>query len=286
MRGFLESEYPPSQPETADFHVIPVPYEASVSYGTGTANGPEAILEASQQLEAFIGTSCPGDAGIYTTPPVNCDGTPQEVIERIRGTVQFSLENGSIPIVLGGEHTVTLGAIEAMHKYYDSFGVIQFDAHADLRYTYQDSQFSHACVMRRILERDIPVFQVGVRALSLPEHELRELNHIPHLDAREFTQTGIPGVLLPEDFPETLYITFDVDAFDPSIMPATGTPEPGGLHWYQALELLENVSKGKKIAGFDVVELSPVTGLHACDYTTAKLVYEMMAFISRQYNYS
>ena len=280
MKNFIESEYQPALPEQAGYHVIPVPYEASVSYGAGTANGPEAILEASQQLEAFNGSSCPGEAGIYTSLPVNCEGTPQAVTERIKDTVAHALSHGAIPVILGGEHTVTLGAIEAMRQRYDSFGVVQFDAHADLRYTYEESQYSHACVMRRILERDIPIFQIGARALSLPEHELRELHHIPHLDARDIARNGIPTPLLPADFPEAIYITFDLDAFDSALMPATGTPEPGGLNWHQALDLLELSCEGRTIIGFDVVELAPIQVLYGCTYPAARLVYEIMAISS------
>jgi len=281
MNNFLESEYLPAEPEQARFHIIPVPYEASVSYGTGTEHGPEAIIDASQQLEAFNGRSCPGEAGIFTAQPLNCDGSPQAVTTRITDAVALSLDHGAVPVILGGEHTVTLGAIEAIRQRYDSFGIVQFDAHADLRHSYEDSQYSHACVMRRVLERDIPVFQIGVRALSLPEHELRELHHIPHLDAREIARNGVTTPLLPDGFPKNIYITFDIDAFDSSLMPATGTPEPGGLFWYQALELLELSCMGRTIVGFDVVELAPIQFLHGCNYTAARLVYEIMALTPR-----
>ena len=278
MHAFLESEYAPLPPDKALFHVIPVPYEASVSYGSGTANGPDAILAASFQLEAFNGRNCPGEAGIFTAPPVDCGGPPESVLARISSAVSQTARASKIPVILGGEHTVTLGAVQAFIKHSMPFGVVQFDAHADLRQSYEDSPFSHACVMRRICERTIPIFQIGVRALSLPEHELRKSQHIPFLDARDIAVNSIPDIILPLDFPELIYISFDIDAFDPSLMPATGTPEPGGLLWHQALNLIENISTGKRIIGFDVVELAPIPQLHSCDYTAARLVYELMGF--------
>ncbi|MCF7668844.1 MAG: agmatinase [Verrucomicrobia bacterium] len=260
------------------FHVIPAPYEASVSYGQGTAHGPAAILHASQQLEMFNGKNEPHTAGIKTHPQIDCSGAPEIVLDRINHAVQKNLGGKKLPVLLGGEHTVTLGAIQALKAKSPDFGIVQFDAHADLRDSYEDSPYSHACVMKRILELHIPVCQIGVRALSSEDMETRKSNKdtIIHWDADHLARHGIPRQLLPSHFPENIYITFDIDALDPSIMPATGTPEPGGLSWWQAMELLETSTHGRKLLGFDVVELAPIPGIHAPDFTAARLVLNMM----------
>ena len=280
--GFLASEIPPAQPEECLFHVIPVPYEKTVSYGAGTAAGPLAILESSQQLELFDGISIPAEYGIYTHPPVNCDGPDEETLEKIAKTVSSVLDLKKIPVVLGGEHTVSVGAFRAVKAHFKDFGIVQFDAHADLRDTYHGTPLSHACVMRRAVEMDIPIFQIGVRSLSWEEHVLRQERHIGHLDASDIGMAPVPDVILPDDFPQNIYITFDVDGLDPSLMPATGTPEPGGLSWYQAFSALSAVMRGRRVIGLDVVELAPIPGMHAPQFTAARLIYNLFGMIGRQ----
>ncbi|MHC4553657.1 MAG: arginase family protein, partial [Planctomycetota bacterium] len=162
--SFLESEIKGHTPEDSFFHVIPVPFEKSVSYGQGTANGPAAILEASQQLETWDGFSCPCDEGIFTTEPVDCGGDAEAVIAHIKQAVQQVFAYGeTFPFTLGGEHTVTNGAVQALHEAGEPFGIVQFDAHADLRDSYEGSKWSHACVMKRAVDLGVPVFQLGVR---------------------------------------------------------------------------------------------------------------------------
>lgn len=282
--GFLAEEEPETRPEKSLFHVIPVPLETSVSYGGGTAGGPSAILEASQQLEAWDGESFPLDRGIHTTAAVDCTGTAEEILGRIEKQVSQSLEFKALPIVLGGEHTVTLGALRALKARENQvFGIIQFDAHADLRDTYQGDRFSHACVMRRAMDDlGLPLFQIGIRALCREEHDLRRERKIPFLDPGAVSRGEIPDPLLPPGFPENIYITFDVDGLDPSVIRATGTPVPGGIGWYDALMLLERVVSGRKVIGFDVVELAPVSGDHASDFAAARLVYAIMGLIRRK----
>jgi agmatinase len=277
--AFHSDDLPPSPPSEATFHIIPVPWETSVSYGGGTANGPNAILHASTQLEAYIDGGIPGKAGLHTTPSVDCEGEAPEILTRIRAATTNVLKLGKTPILLGGEHAMTLGPIQAIKESGISFGIVQFDAHADLRDTYQGDPHSHACVMKRIFDLDIPIFQIGVRALSEPEANFRNASDIGFLDADAIARSGFPENILPADFPENLFITFDVDGLDPSIMPSTGTPEPGGLNWYQALDGLENVMQGRKVIGADVVELAPVLGFHSSDFTAAKLVYKIMDLI-------
>ncbi|MBN1931861.1 MAG: agmatinase [Desulfobacterales bacterium] len=278
---FLNSEIIPPPPEEAYFHVISAPYEKSVSYGTGTAEGPSAILQASLQLEVFDGYSIPAEQGIYTHPPLDCEGPPEIILQKISNCFSQVLKLGKIPIMLGGEHTVTLGALQALKQHYGDFGVVQLDAHADLRNTYEGNSFSHACVMHRALDLGLSIYQIGVRSLSYEEHCLRCRQKIGHLDANSIAAHGVPDEILPQDFPENIYLTIDVDSLDPSIIPATGTPEPGGLSWYQTLQVLESVLHHRNILGFDVVELSPIPGMHAPNFAVARLIYNLMGIIAR-----
>lgn len=277
MTPFLASEIPELPGERCHFHVIPVPYEASVSYGSGTARGPEALLEASVQLEAWDGHGTPCAEGIWTRPAVDCRGAPEQVLARIERATSESLAQGAVPVLLGGEHTVTLGGVRAARAACgEALGVIQFDAHADLRDAYEGSQYSHACVMRRIVDLGVPLAQFGVRALSLEEVELREARRIPHWDAETLAAQHQLLPELPPDFPARVYLTFDIDALDPGLMPATGTPEPGGLGWWQTMALLRALLAGRELVGFDVVELAPIPGNHAASFTAARLVYNLM----------
>ena len=279
---FLASELEPSMPEKALFHVLPVPLEATVSYAGGTAHGPQAILEASDQLELWDGESIPAELGIHTWPAVDCTGSPEEVNDRIGRAVDDILDRGGMPVLLGGEHTVTYGALEALKRRFGTFGIIQFDAHADLRDSYEDSIWSHACVMRRaVKDLGLPLAQFGVRAMCLEEAEARKEHGVTFHDAATLAGQGLPAALLPPDFPWQVYLTFDVDGLDPSIMPATGTPVPGGLGWYQALEIAQRTLAGRKVVGFDVVELAPVAGMHAADFAAARLTYALMGLVQR-----
>ncbi len=279
MKTFLSSEFPQSSAEDAHFHIIPVPMEQTVSYGGGTSNGPAEILEASYQLEAFDGKSYPGEQGIHTTPAVDCSGNALQCLENIKKACLPVFHSGKIPILLGGEHSLTLAPIQALHSIREDFGVVQIDAHADLRNSYEDSPHSHACVMRRIHELGIPIFQIGVRNLCKEEIDYRAEHNISFIDAREIYENGIPTNILPDDFPKNIYLTFDVDGLDASLMPATGTPEPGGLFWWQALEACENVTKGRTILGMDIVELAPQPQFHAASYTAAKLTYALIGMV-------
>ncbi len=273
---FLASEYPPAAAAKAGFHVIPVPLESSVSYGGGTAAGPAAILAASQQLEASDGRFAPGLAGIHTQPLVDCGGAVEKIIDRIAARVARALKVGATPLLLGGEHTVTLGAAHAFKAAGLKVGFIQFDAHADLRDTYEGTPFSHACVMRRVSELGFPIAQLAVRALSQEERDYRTRVGVTFYDADQLAVTPLPATPLPETFPQKIYITFDVDAFDPALMPATGTPVPGGLFWHQTMTLLDRVTAGRRVVGADVVELAPIPRLHHADFTAALLAHRLL----------
>ncbi len=279
---FLSSEVPPRPADQARFHVIPVPYEATVSYAGGTANGPEAILDASDQLELYDGTSYPGENGIFTQRPVDCSGAPEQVMENVRKAVLAALDAGAMPVVVGGEHSLTYGEMAALKEGYGRFGVVQFDAHADLRDSYEGSKWSHASVMRRaVKDLDLPLVQLGNRIYCREELEARKEHGVVSWDAPYLCRHGIPDNLIPEDFPRNIFITFDVDGLDPSIMPETGTPVPGGLDWYMALDLAARAMQGRRVLGFDVVELAPREGHIVSDFAAASLTYSLMGLAAR-----
>lgn len=289
MHSFLESEIGNPSPETCLFHVIPVPLEKTVSYGKGTARGPAAVLEASSQLEVWTGSCNPSLQGIHTWPEVDCSGTVEQTLDNLENAVLRAFREAGhpiVPVILGGEHSLTPGVIRALLKKHESIGVIQVDAHADLKNEYEGTPYSHACAMRRVLELGCPLAQFGVRSLAPDEKHFREETGILHIDSRAFYARGglpaVPEPLLPPDFPEKVFITFDVDGLDPSVIPATGTPEPGGLLWYDALGLLERALKNRTLVGFDVVELAPFPGLHWPDFAAARLTYELMGFALKE----
>ena len=278
---FLASEYPQSTPEAAGFHIIPVPLEQSVSYGGGTSGGPQALLAASHQLEAWESGFAPGEAGFFTAPAVDCAGPVTETLDRIEGAVARAIACEALPVVLGGEHTVTLGALRALArqaaKTGDPFGVVQFDAHADLRPQYEGSPYSHASVMyRAVADLGLPLVQFAVRDFCREEAAIRKQYNVTHYDAYLLARVGLPDQPLPESFPKNIYITFDVDGLDSSLMPATGTPSPGGINWREAQYMLERCVAGRRVVGMDVVELAPIAGLHHADFTAAKLTHLIM----------
>jgi len=279
---FLGTEVDDVAPEAARFHVLPVPYEKTVSYGRGTAKGPAAILAASGQLERWDGYSDPGAEGIYTWPAVDCKPKAEKVIAAIGAAVARILRLGKLPVVLGGEHTVTwgvvLGYLEAGIR---DFGVVQIDAHADLRDQYEGDPLSHASVMRRIVEAGVPLFQLGNRAYCEEERAARARFNVRYIDADRLVRERIDAIELPDDFPPQVFFTLDVDGLDPSVLPATGTPVPGGLGWYQTLGLFESVARQRRIIGFDLLEFAPIRGFHAFDFAAAALVYKLMGIVQR-----
>ena len=280
--AFLASEYAPAGPANALFHIIPVPLEYTLSYGAGAARGPAAILDASQQLETWDGYSCPGALGIHTAQAVDCGGGIEAALKHIAQSTHEALAHNALPILLGGEHSATLGALRALKEHYGHFGIVQLDAHADLRPQYQGSIYSHASVMRRaVADLGLRLAQFGVRELCREEVLARHDFKVHCLDAPELARTGLPAAPLPGDFPETVYISFDVDGLDPACMPATGAPVPGGLGWYDALEIIARCVSRRRVIGFDVVELAPLPGLHASDYAAARLVYHIMGLVER-----
>jgi agmatinase len=279
---FLGSEIDQPVPEKAFFHVLPVPYEKSVSYGGGTALGPKAILKASWQLEQWDGKSKPCDQGIYTCPTIDCSAEAEQVIEDIATATQKIVEQGGMPVVFGGEHTVTYGVLKGLKAAgIEDFGIVQIDAHADLREAYEGDLLSHASVMKRAVDMGIPLYQLGIRALCEEEMAYREQFDVHYQDAEELVPNNITSIELPEDFPKKVFFTVDVDGLDPSVFPSTGTPVPGGLGWYQTLSLFESVAQQREIIGFDIMEFAPIKGFHAYDFAAAMLTYKMMGIVQR-----
>jgi agmatinase len=280
--GGLPDEH--SQYATSRAVIFPVPLERTTSYEHGTRNGPAAILAASRNVELYdeeLELEPYKEIGIHTLPAIDTsDGTLDEVITEIFTAQLGLLEDGKFTVALGGEHSLTPPLVSATAKKFKDLSVLQIDAHADLRDEYHGNPASHACAMRRVVEV-CPAVQVGIRSLSVEEAQA-----IPHLNtsiywakdiARAPLKSWIAKVLA--DLSPNVYLTIDLDGFDPAFVPATGTPEPGGLDWMQVTSLIRAVADHKKIVGMDVVELLPQPGDHASDFLAAKLVYKCLGYI-------
>lgn len=283
MPGFLDIPDTLTRTDSV-VQVIPVPYDATSTYHKGADKGPQAMINASAQVEWYdIETGSEHiDQGIHTQPPVLCDAEdPIELAPLVRQRVSAALKEDQIPVVLGGEHSVSIGAIEAMANNADSFSVLQIDAHGDTRETYHDSTHNHACVMARAREH-ASIVQVGIRAIDAQELETMDrgrvyFGHDVDRWTREHDLSWMDRVV--EQLDEIVYLTIDLDALDPSIIPSTGTPEPGGMDWFTINKLVRRVAKARTIAAFDVVELCPNPNHHASDFIAAKLVYRVMSEI-------
>ena len=267
--------------KTAKVVVFPVPYDSTTYYMGGTKQGPFALINASRHMELFdlekgkdIST-----VGIFTLEPLEpSKNSPEETIGRVEEVLTKVVQDNKFPLMLGGEHSITLGAVRAMHKKYGAdFSVVHFDAHTDLRNEFQGTRFHHGSVMRRTTELGIPVTHMGIRSVSEEEMEYlkgkgKEENFVFYAE-RKHTLEEMVSTLK-----ENVYITVDVDVLDSSVMPATGTPEPGGLTWYQIIDAVRAIAAKKKIIGADVVELAPIPGMVAPDFLAAKLAYKIIGF--------
>ena len=282
---FLKSELSDTEKnkDFSKFDIIPVPLERTVSYGKGTSMGPQAIIEASNELERYTGKSEPCLDGIYTHPFLDCNKPIDIVINELQKLTQSVSSKNKIPVTLGGEHSITYGAVNGIFKGLElknknEIGILQIDAHADLREKYENEVHSHASVMYLLSVEKYKIAQCGVRALSKEEEDNRKKFQITSFSVEEINKSS--KLSLPEHFPKKVYISFDLDGLDPSIMPATGTPVPGGLGFNESLELIQKLIKDREIVGFDVVELSPIKGFLAYDFTAATLVYKIMEMIN------
>jgi agmatinase len=265
--------------DTAKVVIIPVPYDGTAEYKSGAREGPQAIIDASQYLELYDAELEReiSEVGIHTLPEVQpLASGPEFMVERVYGIAKYLIEKGKFPAMLGGEHSLTLGAVKAFHEKYPELSVLQLDAHADLRDQYQGTRYGNASVMRRVWEI-CPVVQVGIRSFSLEERTfLQQQEKEPFYAEASNSPDFVSRVI--SALSSTVYVSIDLDVFDPSIMSAVGTPEPGGLSWQQVLNLLRAVSTSKKIIGFDLMELCPREGPTSCAFLAAKLAYKLIGY--------
>ena len=269
-----------TDPSRSKYAVLPVPYEATVTYKSGTAAGPAAILEASAQVERFdeeLLADFTG-AGITTLSPLKAARTPHAQIERVRRAAADILAKGKFPLTLGGEHSITAGLVQAVVERHGRVSVLQIDAHADLRNSYGGTEFSHASVMRRVLEMTPSVCQVGIRNFSAEEYRSCPAQAAKFVTpaAIERDSRWINRVL--RMLKAKVYVTIDIDGFDPSIAPGTGTPEPGGLTWRQVTAMLREVCAKRNVVGADIVEVRPIGPHHVTEFLAARLAYKIVAY--------
>lgn len=278
-KNFLGIDPRHSAYETSRTTIIPVPFEATTSYITGTKNGPAAIIEASAYVELYD-EELDGQVyktGIHTDSDVQQSSDGQTSFARITERFKKALDDGKFPVGLGGEHSISFPAYRAFHDRFDKLSVLQLDAHSDLRDQYEGTKYSHASVMRRIYELNPSIVQVGIRSQCIEEAEFIKRHNISTFYAHQIYEKGFDEAIIGRLKPN-VYVTIDVDFFDPAIMPATGTPEPGGFHWQQSLSFLKDVFCRRNVVGFDVVELSPIKGLVHPDFFVAKLIYKLLGY--------
>jgi len=280
--GGIDPEY--EAIEQAAFVVVPVPYDLTTTYQGGARKGPAAILEASCNMELYDEELDAESyrAGIHTVPPLEAVAAgPEGMLERVEEAIDGVFELGKIPVMLGGEHSITLGAVRAAVKRYPKLSVLHLDAHADMRESYQGTPYSHACIGRRMLEL-CPVVQAGIRSMSVEEAAFLRKGTVPFYSAAAIRKDRTWVSKAVGHLSKDVYISVDLDALDPSVMPATGTPEPGGMLWQDVLELIREVCRKRRVVGFDVVELAPIPGMVAPDFLAARLAYRMMGYLSKK----
>ena len=273
--GFLPQEY--SEAEKATIVIIPVAYDGTSTWGKGADKGPTALIEASANMELYdIETDSEVyKKGIFTEDTTGGDISTAEMIDAVNGTTRYYLENNKFIVVIGGEHSVSIGSIKAHAQHFKDLTVLQLDAHTDLREEYNGSKYNHACVMARAKEF-CPIVQVGIRSMDSSEKESMDETSVFFAKEIHNKTDWIKKVI--SKLSKNVYISIDLDVFDPSIMPSTGTPEPGGLLWYEVLELLKTVIEKKNVVGFDVVELCPDDRNSAPDFMAAKLIYKLLSY--------
>ncbi|MFV9646916.1 MAG: agmatinase [Desulfobacterales bacterium] len=274
--GAIPEEF--CQHKRASIAILPIPYDGTSTWMKGSNRGPQALLDASANMELYdIETDSEVfKQGIVTLDPVPCPDDSEEMVIAVYKRARSILEEGKFIVGLGGEHTISVGLVRAVAEKFPNLSVLQLDAHADTRDKYEGSRYNHACVMSRVSEI-CPYVQAGIR--SMDSSELERLNRDRTFFAHEMLKDSkvIPRML--KALTQNVYITIDLDVFDPSIMPSTGTPEPGGLDWYTLLKLIESVIKEKNVVGMDVTELLPNPANRTPDFMAAKLVYRILSMI-------
>ncbi len=278
----LEEEY--SSFKKSKAVILQAPYDKTTTYIHGAVNGPTAIIDASKYMERFDDelNQETFKIGIHTMEPLPIQNlASEEMVDKVYAQTLELLKANKFPVMLGGEHAVTIGAVKAFKEIYPNISVLHLDAHYDMRDVYFGSKLNHGCVARRILEI-CPIVQAGVRSLSKEERDFlatQSDGKVKTVSVYDILETPLWKDVVSSSLSENVYITIDLDVYDPALVPATGTPEPGGIGWYEALSLLREVTKDKKVVGFDVVELCPIKGSIASDFLAAKLVYRLLGYI-------
>lgn len=266
--------------EKAKVVVLPVPYGRTVSYKEGTEHGPRALLNASANLELFddeIGRDT-FRIGINTLDELNVQMLPsEEMVSQVEEKVSSIVTDSKFPLIIGGEHTVTVGAVKALVKTYPDISVFSLDAHHDLRDTYKDSKLNHACVNRRLSEICRTIV-AGTRSISREEKAFLPNPNVTVFNAYDIMEMPNWKEKIKDALSDNVYISIDLDVFDPSIMPSVGTPEPGGMGWYEILDLIKYLIQHKNIVGLDAVELCPIKNMVAPDFLAAKLLYRILGY--------
>ncbi len=266
--------------EKAKVAILPIPYENTTEWRGGTRHGSQAIIDASQYLELYdleLNREI-YKVGIHTLPEVeSVMSSPKDMIDRVYHITRGLIQKGKFVVMLGGEHSLSLGAVQAFKETFSELSVLQLDAHADLRHKYLGTKYSQACVMRRIFEL-CPIVQVGVRSLSWEEKQFLNQHKMTPFYMSDLASSAASAEQITATLSENVYLTIDVDVFDPSIMPAVGTPEPEGMQWQEVLNLLRLVALHRHIVGFDLMEFCPQEGPASCAFLLAKLVYKLIGY--------
>ena len=273
--GDLPKEY--AKLETAKIVILPVPYDGTSTWGKGADKGPEAIIEASANMELYdIETNSEVyKQNIFTAKPVTEKSSPEKMVEKVKAAVSGFLKKDKLAVTLGGEHSITVGAVAAYAEKYKNLSVLQLDAHAELRPEYQGWKYGHASAMSRVREL-CPIVQVGIRSMDIIEKPFIDKTRIFFVEDIYNNTNWLDKAIAR--LTDEVYVTIDLDVFDPSVLPSTGTPEPGGLGWYQVLDFLKKVVKQKNVVGFDVVELCPNKNERSSDFLAAKLIYKLLSY--------
>ena len=263
--------------------LIPVPYDGTSTWQKGADKGPDAFLEASENMELFdIETRTEVyKKGVYLAPPVTENSSPEKMVEAVHKTTKNYLKQDKFVTLFGGEHSISIGSIRAFNEAFEDLTVVQLDAHADLRPEYEGSTCNHACAVHEASKKT-NLIQVGIRSMDISEMDHMDQNQVYFAhDLYEDWMDDAIGQMTPN-----VFITIDLDVFDPSLVPSTGTPEPGGMFWYETLEFIRLMFKKKNVVGFDIVELNPNENEKSSDFLAAKLYYKMLSYKFKYLNYN
>lgn len=269
--------------DRANYVIIQAPYAATVSYGGGTEAGPEAIMRASQQVEFYddeLDAEPILSAGVYTTSPLPCDCDGEEINKRIYEVARQAVALGKTPALIGGEHTVSYGNVKACWEKHENLSILHFDAHSDLRDSYAGQKWNHATAAARFNEL-CPIVQCGIRSRETrqaDESGLSKKHPVWCYPAFKYRKGGDWYEEAVGHLSENVYITIDVDGFDPSVMPGTGTPEPGGLDWWTVVDLIHKTCRERNVVGFDIVEVAPLEGTQQTEFAAAKLLAKLINY--------